>query len=58
MLKTHKVAMLKTGLIGMFYTITLHSQHSFIRPLVRECTTGRMKQCSEGWHGQVDNSPR
>ncbi len=48
--KTHKVTMLGTGLIGMFYTMTLHGQRSRDRVhVVYSRTEERVKHFAEEW---------
>ena len=48
--KTHKVTMLGTGLIGMFYTMTLHGQRSRDRVhVVYSRTEERAKDFAAEW---------
>ncbi|MCZ6676735.1 MAG: Gfo/Idh/MocA family oxidoreductase [Candidatus Poribacteria bacterium] len=48
--QTHKITMLGTGLIGMFYTMTLHAQRGCDRVhVVHSRTDDRAKQFAEEW---------
>ena len=48
--KTHKITMLGTGLIGMFYTMTLHGQRSRDRVhVVYSRTEERAKDFAAEW---------
>ena len=48
--KTHKITMLGTGLIGMFYTMTLHSHRGQDRAqCVYSRTEDKAKKFAEDW---------